>query len=269
MPKVRSCSLMKSESPYKICERMKGMGVDEVFLSFSCGKDSLACWCALRHAGIKVIPVHFLIHPELQIIHDTLDFYEDFFQTKIHRLIHPCYFDTFKHLIYVNPYMLRIIESFNIYERPGFETQKKKLATVLGKKDYWQVRGIKAKDSMIRFYAIRRAGVINPKTRVAYPMVNCGDRITYSMLIYHKVPLPDYYEHLGESLDLITAYVVRYLKQYAPEDYERVKLFQQLIDLEEFRACVGSNTEYSDTKATRNDDRRREGPKGIDLCQRY
>jgi hypothetical protein len=229
-----------SENPYELCARAKAQfGIAKVALAFSAGKDSIAAWLALRHAQIEVIPIHFMVHPDLQIIEDTLKFYEDHFQTKIIRLIHPCFWDIFKNLLFVNPYMVRLIEDINLYEHPSFEAQTNGFLRSIGEPDMWQAKGIKRADSLIRMMAINKGSPINQNSKTVYPMANYGDKQAFSMLIRHKVPLPSYYHLLGESLDIMKNYVVEYLRDNYPLDYERLKSIQPLIDLEHIRTRLG------------------------------
>lgn len=55
----------------------------EVALSFSCGKDSIVSWLYLRERGIKVHPYYFALCPDLPMVKTALEYYENFFDTKI------------------------------------------------------------------------------------------------------------------------------------------------------------------------------------------
>jgi len=66
---------------------------DTVVPAFSCGKDSVAAWLALRAAGFtRIIPMYRYLIPDLGFIERSLAYYENFFGTPIYRVAHPSLF---------------------------------------------------------------------------------------------------------------------------------------------------------------------------------
>ena len=60
-----------------------------VLLAFSCGKDSIAAWLAMRDMGIEVVPAYLYYVPGLRFVDEELDYFEQKFQTRIKRYPHP------------------------------------------------------------------------------------------------------------------------------------------------------------------------------------
>ena len=59
-----------------------------VLLAFSCGKDSIAAWLAMRDMGIEVVPAYLYYVPGLRFVDEELDYFEQKFQTRIKRYPH-------------------------------------------------------------------------------------------------------------------------------------------------------------------------------------
>ena len=55
----------------EVIARLKDEG-RPVLLAFSCGKDSLATWCALRDAGVAVVPVYLWYLPRLSFVDEAI-----------------------------------------------------------------------------------------------------------------------------------------------------------------------------------------------------
>jgi hypothetical protein len=229
---------MNADSPYTVCETLRKRGVREVCLSFSAGKDSLAAWVALRHAGIKVVPLHFEIWPGLPLLERVVDFYQDFFKTKIHRVPHKAFWDIFRQLLFVGPYHVRTIEDANLHESPSLGRITENFLQSIGKPDMWVAMGIKRCDSNIRRMVLAKMGTINARARKVYPMANASDRITFAMLIKAGVPLPSFYPDLGESIDSITRPMLEWIRDHAPEDYAMMLALQPLLELEYARTRI-------------------------------
>ena len=88
---------------------------EPVALSFSCGKDSIAAWLAMREYGIEIVPVYFWLVPDLEFVNEELAYFEDFFGTHIHRYPNPSFFRLINHFVDQPPERLRFIEAADLY----------------------------------------------------------------------------------------------------------------------------------------------------------
>lgn len=52
-------------------------------LAFSCGKDAVAAWLAIREHFDEVVPYYLYLVPALDFVNESIDYYERYFGTKI------------------------------------------------------------------------------------------------------------------------------------------------------------------------------------------
>ena len=71
----------------ELCERISKESDGVTFLGFSRGKDSIAAWIYLKRFFKRIIPFHCASVPHLKFVDDSLEYYEDFFATKVHRFL--------------------------------------------------------------------------------------------------------------------------------------------------------------------------------------
>src|SRR6059058_1054419 len=87
---------------------------EKILLSFSRGKDSISAWLAMLESGIKpenIVPVYYYRIPGLQFTADSLDYFEQHFQTKITRMPHPGLFSMWNEMVFQPPTRTGIIEA--------------------------------------------------------------------------------------------------------------------------------------------------------------
>ena len=91
-----------------------------VLLSFSCGKDSIACWLALKECNIEVVPVYCYYVPQMPFIEKELDYFEDFFDCSIRRYPHKTLFEWLATGLFQPPQRVPLICGFG-FEMPTYE----------------------------------------------------------------------------------------------------------------------------------------------------
>ncbi|MDR1744654.1 MAG: hypothetical protein LBS30_02760, partial [Planctomycetota bacterium] len=74
----------------QVMEEIAALSGGRCLLAFSRGKDSIAAWLELRESGLfpEIVPFHLNLIPGMRFIEDSLDYFEDWFQTRIIRLPH-------------------------------------------------------------------------------------------------------------------------------------------------------------------------------------
>ena len=129
-----------------------------VLLAFSCGKDSIAAWCAMRDEGIDVVPAYLYYVPGLTWINEELDYFEQKFGTRIRRYPHPSLYRWLNNFVYQAPERLRYIEAAQL-PTPTYEQTWDLIRDHLGlPKDTWCADGVRAADSIQRRGAFVRYG---------------------------------------------------------------------------------------------------------------
>lgn len=218
---------------------------EKLLLSFSRGKDSISAWLAMLDSGIKpenIVPVYYYRIPGLQFTRDSLDYFEQHFQTKIHRLPHPSLFRMWNELVFQPPSRTGIIEAARM-PSPSYQDMEQLLREDLQLPDETMVAtGVRAADSIQRRTFIKVSGpVTHAKKRVAivwdWTKGECYDYIEKA-----GVTLPPDYEWFagkqrrsGRTFDGLAYQFLAPLREHAPEDYARVLEWFPLADIDIYR----------------------------------
>lgn len=72
-------------------------------LAFSRGKDTIAAWIAIRDIFDEIVPIHRTLVPGLEIVEESLCYFERAFQTKIWRMIHPQFYNALRTFLFQTP----------------------------------------------------------------------------------------------------------------------------------------------------------------------
>lgn len=205
---------------------------DTVLLGFSCGKDSIAAWLAIRE-HFTVIPYYCYLVPGLQFIEDSLAYYEKFFGARIIRVPNPSLYRMVNEMLFCPPERCRSIERLGL---PYFESSD--LVQAIGedygipKERVWVANGVRAADSLTRRIFFKRADAINFTSRNFYP---CWDWRMDELIARLKgagVKLPPDYCIFGRSYDGIDFRFLKPISTYYPDDYKRILEWFPLAEIE-------------------------------------
>lgn len=221
----------------EVIGRLKAEG-RPVLLAFSCGKDSLAAWCALRDAGIEVIPAYLWYLPHLSFVDEELEHYERLFGTRIHRYPHPSFYRMVAEGIDQTPARLRTIAELDIME-PSYEDTWAAIKDDLGlPQDTWVADGVRAADSIVRRASFVRNGVMKRTTHKVSPIADMLKAELMDLLDRHGVDLPCDYRIWGRSFDGIDYRFVEPMSRELLEDYAYLKRWFPLVDVELVRGAA-------------------------------
>ena len=215
----------------EVIDRLKAEG-RPVLLAFSCGKDSLGAWCALKDAGIEVIPAYLWYLPHLAFVDEELAHYEGLFGTKIHRYPHPSFYRMVAEGVDQTPARLRAIAELDIME-PSYEDTWAAIKDDLGlPQDTWVADGVRAADSIVRRASFVRNGVMKRTTYKVSPIADMLKAELVELLDRHGVDLPCDYHIWGRSFDGIDYRFVEPMRRELPEDYDYLRRWFPLVDVE-------------------------------------
>lgn len=209
---------------------------EPVILSFSCGKDSIACWQALLDEGIDVRPYYMYTVPGLAFVEDTLKRYEDLYQTRIRRYPHPALFGFLSAGMYQPPggrlatiAMLQLprldIDDINILACEDNDVAD----------DTWVADGVRASDSSVRRMVFKTHGPMRESNGKVSPIWDWRISHVRDCLNSHNLPWPVDYEWFGRSFDGLDRRFLGPLKEHAPDDYARVLELFPLADMDLLR----------------------------------
>ncbi len=206
-----------------------------VSLSFSRGKDSIACALILRELGVKFHPYFFFHIPDLNFVNESLKYYEDYFNTEIRVYPHPMFFDYIRHQDYMPKDMATYMYEINI---PKIELSKIKICDLLtyynysreDLKSYANVTGVTAAESFNRALMFRRQKVKYVDGMV-YPLQYYKSKDVYDLINKYDVKLPIDYDVANRSFDGLSYKFLKPIFEKLPKEYEKIKYYFPLVDL--------------------------------------
>lgn len=207
-----------------------------VLLSFSAGKDSIAAWIALREAGFeKIVPYYYRMIPEgLEFIERELEYYEDVFSTKIHRVTNPHFYGMLKSLVYQPPERWPAIGALGVRE-PKHQAIEDNLRTRFNLPNVYTAIGVRVQDGLTRRLSIQKSGPLNPNRKSFQAVYDWTTKDVIAALDRHSIKLPVDYQLFGRSFDGLQYTYLKPVREHFPEDYQRIVNWFPLIDLEFFR----------------------------------
>lgn len=213
----------------QILEKLAALN-EPVVLSFSCGKDSIATWLAMREYDIEIVPVYMWIAPDLQFINDELEYFEDFFGTHIYRYPYPSFFRFINNFVFQTPERLRVIEAANL-PTPDYPDLWQVIFDELGlKQNTWKADGVRAADSLNRRTSFVMHGVMKESNRKVSPIADWLKGEVMECIDNAGVKLPIDYEIFGRSFDGLDYRFLEPMRKHLPDDYERlVEWFPLLV----------------------------------------
>jgi hypothetical protein len=223
---------MKYDNSDQLCEQISSEYDGTCLLHYSCGKDSIASWLQLRRYFKKIVPIYYHATPGLSFVEDYLKYSEDFFKTKIIRLPNPSFLKQLGTGVFQTPESWKIIkqsklfyythENYKDFVKEDYKINDNVLCAV----------GVRSADSLVRGFVIKKYGAVNLKKKNFYPIFDWNIEKLIKELKESKIKLPDDYKMFGRSLDGIDYRFVKTIKEQKPEDFEKIKTFFPLIELE-------------------------------------
>ena len=207
---------------------------DQILLSFSCGKESIAAWLGLRDLFPSIVPFYLYYVPGLEFIERSLDTYERIFDTEILRVPHPSRFRWLNARTFIPGDRWQDIEDLDLPEYE-YEELEDAIRDGYAADDTYTAIGVRSRDSLARWASIKSHGAINHRRKAFYPMVEWMVQELDVLFTHHKCPLPVDYKMFGRSFDGIDYRFLGPIARYYPQDYARILKDFPLADLEVYR----------------------------------
>ena len=210
----------------------KGKGEKRAILAFS-SKDSVVSWLLLRDAGYEVIPYFMYLVPDLEYNEINLRYYEDYFDTHIMRLPHPHFYTNLTRFNFQPPERVSIIRSLH-----GVDYSVADIDLYLCKKNDapFTVYGTRWSDNSVVRQSIKKHGAIFDSQRVmVYAIWNYTNDEVANAIINEGVKISDEYRLFLSPVRGFQYSFLKGVKVHYPEDYEKIKFWFPLIDLEFYR----------------------------------
>lgn len=223
----------------ELCEKM-AQECDTCLLAFSLGKDSVASWLQCRKYFKNIVPFYKYNIPNLGFVEDNLRYYEDFFGQHIYRMPHPNLYAMLTHGVFQSPTsMHRLNEEPNMFPTPSeydSETVPNLIRYFLGLPDtVYTAVGLRVSDSPMRRMNVKAHGAIIHNKQSFYPVYDWLKGRLLKEFDDAGVKLSSDYQLWNNSFDGISNKYISVIKDVYPKDYEKIKEFFPLVDLDIFR----------------------------------
>lgn len=222
----------------QVMEEIAALSGGRCLLAFSRGKDSIAAWLELRESGLfsEIVPFHLNLVPGMRFIEDSLDSFEDWFQTRIIRLPHISFYRMIGNCVLQPPGRVREIARLGLDQctRFTYDHVRRWLAEDLGwpEATTWTANGVRAADSPRRRIHIVKGRARNFSSKQFYPVFDYRKADVMAIIERHGIQLPMDYEMFGRSFDGIDWRFIGPLRKHLPEDYERLRFWFPLVEID-------------------------------------
>lgn len=226
---------MEYKNSAELMQKMSDKTGGISLLAFSTGKDAVCSWVEMRKYFTKIYPVYYYMVPGISFIENSLKYYEDFFKTEIRRLPNP-------NLVrMLNTGTFQLPSSNKVIEKFAFPNIKREELCEYVKEDYYIDMGAytgignRMFDNLSRYRAISKFGAINDKIKTFFPVYDYKIADVVRSIKDAGVKLPIDYKIWGKTFDGLDYRFIKPVKERYPADYEKIKAFFPLIDLEIMR----------------------------------
>lgn len=205
-----------------LCRYVRKLSGPRVILSFSRGKDAIACWLKLREHFDEVVPYFLYSVPGVQFVEESLDYYERFFGTKITRLPHPSLYRKLTEHVFQPPERMGLGKMTRLRTRYDYADVEEVVRRKFGLDAAWGAVGIREVDSVMRRLQIRKNGPLQHSRRSFFPIYDWKAEFLREQLTKSGVKLPVDYRLFGRSWDGLQWDYLEPIRREFPDDYERI-----------------------------------------------
>jgi hypothetical protein len=218
-----------------LCRYLRETTGPTCILAFSRGKDSIGAWLQLRRHFERVIPFHLYLIPGMSFEEESIAYYEEFFEEKILQFPQVGIYRLLDSYVFQLHDRLDMIDDFNLNRDLTIEDIHDEIRARAGVPGAFVATGVRAADSPIRGTSIRTHGPVNYATKTFLPVYDWRMDRLIDELTRSGVKLPRDYEMWGRTFDGIDYRFMEPMRRMSPADYERVKEWFPLVDLEILR----------------------------------
>jgi hypothetical protein len=207
---------------------------DTILLSFSAGKDSLAMWLYLQ-PHFRIIPYFMYLIPGLRSDEVALQYYEEWFGTHIIRMPHPLLYQKLNDCTYQPPERVARIHALGLPDFTYADIDNA-LFRHYGLTCSYCAVGMRMKDGIDRRNMMMQKGVLGAGRRRFYYGIWDWDVNQVAAKIQRAgVKIHPNYAIMGRTILAIDYQYLRPFRQHYPDDYEKLREWFPLLDLEFYR----------------------------------
>lgn len=226
------------ESSDELCEKM-AKECDTCLLAFSLGKDSVASWLQCRKYFKTIIPFYKYLIPNLGFVEDNLQYYEDFFGQHIYRMPHPALYAMLNNGVFQTPLTMHRINESDLFPDSSVYNSEMVPSIIRYLKDLpdtvYTAVGLRISDSPMRRMNFKAHGAIIHNKQSFYPVYDWLKDRLLKEFDDAGVKLSSDYQLWNNSFDGISNKYLVEIKEHYPNDYEKIKMFFPLAELDILR----------------------------------
>lgn len=208
-----------------------------IVVAFSTGKDAVAMAIELMRHFEDVIPFSCYYIPGLRIMEDAIDYYEDrLFKREIIRAPHPVFIEWLSSFRYQTPDTAREIAASGLPDRLTFQEIVSDIAEANGLPgDVLYAVGARAGEFFTRAVMCSKTGGVQAARRQWWPIWHMTRADVLATIRRSGLAISREYDLFHTSFCGIDYAFMSQLKKHEPEDWETVKRWFPLIELELLR----------------------------------
>jgi len=216
----------------ELCELMAKRTNGVTLLRFSCGKDAIASYIQLKRYFHTIIPIYHYMHPDLDFVNESLEYYEGIIGRHIIRVPNKMLYKHLKTGLFQTKDSWQKIKEFKL---PNFDNDEMNdwiKDDLKIDKQVFTGLGVRAADSLIRNRSVKIHGAVNEKRKTFFPVYDWKMERLIKEIQDSGIKLPIDYKIWGKSFDGLDYRFIKPLKDHFPNDYEKLKQYFPLIDVE-------------------------------------
>jgi hypothetical protein len=198
-------------------------------LAFSCGKDSIAAWLAMRDSFDEIVPYFCYLVPGLEFVDEAVDYYERFFGVHIYKMPHPSLYRWLNEGLYMAPAQVVVVKAADLPEFEFADTARA-VAGMAGIDRPIVADGVRAADSPLRRIGFMKYGAIRRDKGRWCPVWDWTKQRIIEAISAAGVSLPEDYLLFGRSFDGLDLRFVVPLRDHRPADYRRILEWFPLVE---------------------------------------
>jgi len=204
----------------------------DAICSLSMGKDSIGAAIQMNRYIENVEYVFMYNVPGLEFQEISLNYYEHKLGKKILRMPHPSIYRQLAYYMYQSPENVDAIFESNLYlctYDEVFACAKHDFGISY---DAYVGVGVRSSDSMMRRASIKQTGGVNHNRKQFFPVHDWDIKKLVSEIRQEGIKLPIDYKIWGRSFDGFDYRFMKPLKDNFPRDYEKIKEWFPLVDVD-------------------------------------
>lgn len=219
----------------EVIQRVKAEIGPKTLLAFSGGKNSVACYLALRD-HFEIVPFYLYRIPGLAFVEESLQRYEKAMGVKIIRLPHEALPRWLANNVFQSPGNAAVLDAAQIPEHEYSDCIQ--WACEIAGLDHSKMMaaiGTRAADNPVRRLAFTNYGAINKAKKQYAPIWDWNKERVLTAIEKSGIKLSVDYQLFGRSFDGLDYRFLSQIKKHFPDDYKKILTWFPLAEAEVYR----------------------------------